>query len=122
MYDFNPNFGLQSSFTPKAGSTSAIAVAKRGVACSWLNQTSRDTIELSVANLPSGDITALKSDLNTSSKATSAFAVPGYFTVEGGVGVAQVFSGSYWVVVRSTFFSEAADAMQIVNPAIASLG
>jgi hypothetical protein len=122
MYDFNPNFGLQAGFTPKAGSTSAIAVAKKGVACSWLNQTSRDTIELSVANLPGGDITALKSDLGSSSTATSAFAAPGYFTVEGGVGVAQVFSGSYWVVARSTFFAEPADATQIVNPAIASLG
>ena len=122
MYDFNPNFGLQASFAPKSGSTSAIAVAKKGVACSWLNQTSRDTIELSVANLPAGDITALKSDLNSSSKATSAFAAVGYFAVEGGVGVAQVFSGSYWVVARSTFFSEAGEAAQIVNPAIASLG
>ncbi|GAB3032545.1 hypothetical protein GCM10027052_06830 [Parafrigoribacterium mesophilum] len=122
MYDFNPNFGLQSSFTPAAGSTSAIAVAKKGVACSWLNQTSRDTIELSAANLPAGDIASLKSDLGSSSTATSAFAAPGYFTVQGGVGVAQVFSGSYWVVARSTFFAEPADATQIVNPAIASLG
>jgi hypothetical protein len=122
MYDFNPNFGLQASFTPKSGSTSAIAVAKKGVACSWLNQTSRDTIELSAANLPAGDIAALKGDLNSSSKATSAFAAPGYFTVEGGVGVAQVFNGSYWVVARSTFFSEAGEAAQIVNPAVASLG
>jgi hypothetical protein len=122
MYDFNPNFGLQASFTPKSGSASAIAVAKKGVACSWLNQTSRDTIELSVAHLPAGDIAALKGDLNSSSKATSAFAAPGYFTDEGGVGVAQVFNGSYWVVARSTFFSEAGEATQIVNSAIASLG
>jgi hypothetical protein len=122
MYDFNPNFGLLASFTPKPGSSAAIALAKKGVACSWLQQTSRDTIELSVANLPTGDIAALKSGLNSSSKATSAFAAPGYFTVEGGVGEAQVFTGSYWVVARSTFFSEPGEAAQIVNPAIASLG
>ena len=115
--------GRQASLHAEVeGQLGQIAVAKRGVACSWLNQTSRDTIELSVANLPAGDIAALKGDLNSSSKATSAFAAPGYFTVEGGVGVAQVFKGGYWVVARSTFFSEAGEAAQIVDPAVASLG
>jgi hypothetical protein len=122
MYDFNPNFGLQSGYTPKAGSAAARAVAMKGVACSWLNQTSRDTIELSVANLPAADIKTRKAALSTSSTPVSAFGPSGYFKVDDGVGVAEAFSGTFWVVAQSTFFSEPEEAAQIVSPAMTRLG
>lgn len=121
MYDFNPNFGLQSDFTPKAGTTAATALAKKGVACSWLNQTSRDTIELSVANLPPAEIDALKAKLNKSNSPVSAFAAPGYFTAADGIGLAQAFDGTFWVTARSSFFVEAGDAAQIMDAALGSL-
>ena len=122
IYDFNPNFGLQSNYTPAAGSEAATIVSKKGVACSWLNQTSRDTIEVAVANLPAADIARLGSALNSSSKPVTSFGGSGYFTVVKDTGVAEAFSGSFWIVARSTYFSEAADAAEIVNTAIKSLG
>jgi hypothetical protein len=122
MYDFNPNFGLQAGFTPKSGTAAATAVANKGLACSWMNQTSRETIEVSVANLPRAQIAAMKAKLSASSTPVSTFAAPGYFEVTGGVGQAESFDGTFWVAARSAFFTEAADAVQIVDAALESLG
>jgi hypothetical protein len=122
MYDFNPNFGLQSGFTPKAGTPAATAQTNKGLACSWMNQTSRDTIEVSVANLPPAQIAAMKAKLAASSTPVSTFAAPGYFAASGGVGQADTFDGTFWVTGRSAFFTEAPDAAQIMDTAIKSLG
>ena len=119
MYDFNPNFGLLADTRPAAGSLAAKAVAAGGLFCQWVNQTSRDTIDVSVARLSSAD-SAARQDALTGS--TAAFGAPGYFAASGGSGVAQAFSGEYWIVAASPAFSEAADAQPLMSAAITSLG
>jgi len=122
MYDFNPNFGEQAGFTPKAGTPAATAQANKGLVCGWMNQTSRETVEVSAANLPPAQIAAMKAKLNASSTPVSAFATPGYFTVSGGIGQAETFDGTFWVTARSAFFSEPGDAAQLIDTAVKSLG
>ena len=121
IYDFNPNFGLQSDYAPQAGSTAAAITAKKGIACSWLHQTSGDTLQVAVANLPEADIAARKSALTSSSHPVGDFGADGYFTTTGGAGVAEAFTGSFWIVASSTFFGEPAEAAAIVNAAAKSL-
>ena len=121
IYDFNPNFGLQSDYAPQAGSTAASITAKKGVACSWLHQTSGDTLQVAVANLPEADIAARKSALKSSSHPVGDFGADGYFTTSGGAGVAEAFTGSFWIVASSSFFGEPAEAAAIVNAAAKSL-
>lgn len=120
VYDFNPNFGLDSSFAPKPGSAAATAVADEGTACSWLNQTSGDTFALAVARPAPVELASLKT------KAAAGTVAPGlgdaaYFSTSGGVGRVDVFTGAYWVVATSVYFGSAADAKDLVTAALGAL-
>lgn len=121
MYDFNPNFSLISSWTPDGGSAAAEALAAKGVACRWKNDTSGDTIDVSVAAL---DQASLEKKANTTYGASTmvpTYGGEGYFSVTNGVGEAVVFDRGYWVVARSSYFLEPGDASPIVEPVLAAL-
>lgn len=120
VYAFNPNFGLQASFTPPAGTPAAVAVADKGVACSWLNQTSRDTFTFSVARPIASDLTALKS---TAAQGTAAagYGDSAWFSSVAGVGRIDVFQGSYWLTATSDYFGSASDASALLKAALAAL-
>ncbi|PZQ91852.1 MAG: arginyl-tRNA synthetase [Leifsonia xyli] len=121
MYDFNPNFSLLSSWTPDAGSAAAQAVAASGVACRWKNDTSGDTIDVSVAAPDSATLEKLKTAAAAGTSADYGVGT-GSFAVVGGAGEATVFDGSYWVVVRSNYFLAPGDASPLVTPVLAALG
>jgi len=122
MYDFNPNFGLSDGFKPEAGSEAATIVAAKGLACQWVNQTSGEVIQVAVADLPADKLTALKNSYVTSSNSVPTYGVEGYFEMDDSFGVAEAFSGSYWISARSNFFLEPGDAQPIIAAAIAGLG
>ncbi len=116
IYDFNPNFGLLGGFTPAAGSLAAIAVAENGLACQWINQTSGESIQISVADLPAARISEL------AARASSGAVIDGvgdqaYFAN----GAAQVFDGSNWVAAESAAFFGWEDAAPLIEAALASL-
>lgn len=116
MYDFDPNFGLRDPFTPAAGSRGATAVGFDGVACTWVQQTSGDTIEIAVAAPPAAELTSLRSSAGETADGTT------FFTTEGGVGIVQVFDGAYWIVVSSSYFGSAADASSLTGSVADALG
>ena len=116
IYDFNPNFGLLSDFTPAAGSLVAIAVAENGLACQWINQTSGETIQIAVADLPAPRLDQLAVTAS-SGEAISGIGDRAYFAN----GAAQVFDGSYWVAGESTVFVTGDDAAPLLQAALASL-
>ncbi|TXN28559.1 arginyl-tRNA synthetase [Lacisediminihabitans profunda] len=126
MYDFNPNFGLDASFKPAGGTPAATAIAAKGVACDWTNQTSGDKVTIAVARPGSAALAGLK----TSAAAGTPVAGIGesaYFSSSGGAGRLDVFTGTYWLVATSVFFGSAADfgsgadARTLVASAVAQL-
>ncbi|HEU4808249.1 MAG TPA: arginyl-tRNA synthetase, partial [Homoserinimonas sp.] len=121
VYDYNPNYGYQPDFTPAAGSDVATIVANQGVACNWVNQTSGVTFVIAVAQLAAGDLAGIRDGLPDSSR-VSGIGDAAYFSASGGLGVAQVFSGPYWVVATSPAFYEMADPRPILDAALAALG
>ncbi len=116
IYDFNPNFGLLSGFTPAAGSLAAIAVAENGLACQWINQTSGETIQIAVADLPAPRIGELAATAS-SGDVIGGIGDQAYFANGSG----QVFDGSFWVAAESTVFGTWDDAAPLVAAAVASL-
>jgi hypothetical protein len=122
MYDYNPNFGLDNGYIPKAGSTAAKISGLNGLTCSWVNQTSGARIAVSVANLPDSTLTDIKNGLVSSSNSVPTYEVEGYFKLAGGVGAADAFSGSYWISASSTEFGEPGDAASIIAAALSGLG
>ncbi len=112
-------------FTPQKGSNAARAVDRAGVACGYTNPSTGDTVAVSVARPAASELTALKNRAVTRSHVVPTYGVPpkvmGYFTVEGGEGVAEAFAGDYWVVAASKDFIEPGDAGQVIADALANL-
>ena len=121
IYAFNPNFGLINSWTPKAGSAAATAKSEQGIACRWSNQSSGDTIDISVAHLDAPAIESLKNDAVEKSTMVPTYGDEAYFSVSGGVGTAIVFQGEYWLVATSVDFLEPGDPADLITAALGSL-
>ena len=122
IYDYNPNFSLVNDFTPDAGTTAAAAVAAKGTACRWVNQTSGETIDISVAELNEKTLATAKSDAEASSDSSGAWGSGSYFGVSGGVGTAEAFSGAYWITASSAAFLEPADVGSLIDAAVGAVG
>jgi hypothetical protein len=122
MYDFNSNFSLQAGYVPAPGSLGAEAVAENGIACSWINLTGGQTIEVTAAHLSAAQLAQRSNDLVATSNPVPTYEVEGYFIVEGGVGVAQAFDPPYWVTASSVVFFEPGDVTPIMAAALAALG
>ena len=121
IYAFNPNFGVINSWTPKAGSAAATAKSEQGIACRWSNQTSGDTIDISVAHLDSASIESLKNQAVDQSTMVPTYGDEAYFSVTGGVGTAIVFQGEYWLVATSVDFLEPGDPADLITTALSAL-
>lgn len=116
MYNYNPNFGDDPGYKPAAGSLAAKAVADKGVACAWLNQTSGVVIQISVAQPDAANLTAQENSAVTTSTAVPTYGVPqGYYSTARGE--AQVFTGAYWItaVAPTTTFTEPGDPAQLIQ-------
>jgi hypothetical protein len=113
MYDFNPNFTLQANYAPRSGTAAFAAKSDSGTACTWVNNTSGDTVTVSIARPGSDEFATLK----TSAAAGTPVAGYGDAAWFAG-GRVDVFSGAYWVVLQSDYFSTAADASALIKSAI----
>ncbi|WP_309616378.1 arginyl-tRNA synthetase [Salinibacterium sp.] len=122
IYDYNPNFGLAADFVPEAGTLAAQAVAASGLACRWTNQTSGDTIDVSVAHLDSASTARRRAELAATSTSVSAYGPDGYFDQGDLASAAQAFAGEFWVAAASIAFFAAEDAEPIMRAAITAVG
>lgn len=122
VYQFNPNFVLLDEWSPPPGSAAESALERAGTACRWINQTSGETIDLSIADLPAEQITQLKNAAFAESQMVPTYGEEAYFGVDGGVGTAIVFQGTYWLVATSPVFFEPGEPTPFVNAALSALG
>lgn len=121
IYDFNPNFSLLSGWKPAAGTAAADAAALDGAVCRWQNDTSGDTIDVSVASLDTGSLERLANETYDDSTMVPTYGGEGYFAVIDGAGQAVVFDRSYWIVVSSLYFMEPGDAEALVSSVVSAL-
>lgn len=122
VYDFNPNYGADPGYSPTAGSDAAEAVARDGIACGWLNQTSGDTFEVAVS-IPSDD--ELERLRAAARAAGSEFEVDGadaWFAASGGVGIAWLRVDDHWVVIGGAQFGGPGDVAQLAQAAADAIG
>jgi hypothetical protein len=120
-----PSVHAVPDFAPEKGSDAAKAVSYSGVACGFANAASGNTAAVAVATPASEDLTALKNKAITGSNVVPTYGVPpkvmGYFTVTAGVGVAEAFTGKFWVVAESKDYLEPGDASQVMAAVLANL-
>ncbi len=124
MYEYNPNVSLVENGVPDADTKVGEIAGMGGLTCQWVNNSSNETLDVGVASLTEDQLTTLKNLAVTESEQVPTYGAPpveGYFTVVGREGEAQVFTGSYWVALRSLAFFEPGDAERIAEAAIANL-
>lgn len=122
VYDFNPNFGFDADYTPTTGTMPAELVELEGTACGFVNLTSGETIEFAVAHLVPHELQKAKDDLIVANDPVPIYVGDeGYFTIMDEMGHAQVFTGEYWLVARSSAFYEPGDHAALVNAVTESL-
>ncbi|WP_051973271.1 hypothetical protein [Cryobacterium sp. MLB-32] len=126
VYDFNPNYGTAPAYEPADDSLAATAVKYSGLACAWSNQTSGELIEIAVTQPEPALMTTLKDKAIADSQVVPTYSssaeIEGFFTVEGGSGQVQVFTGTYWVTLSSPVFFEPGDAQALVATVLGNLG
>ncbi len=122
MYEYNLNFGLIDGWAPSPGTFAGDAVAAQGVACRWQNQSSGATIDIAVAHLLGTRLTDAEAAAKASSTAVDDYGVEGYFFANGGPGVAQAFTGEYWITAQSTTFFGAGDVSPLMEYILPALG
>ncbi|WP_157509349.1 iron ABC transporter ATP-binding protein [Glaciibacter superstes] len=124
VYAFNPNFGTAPDYVPTAGSAVETAAGYNGLVCGWSNQTSGDLIEFAVVAPNDVLMSQRKNTAVAETKAVPTYGAPpieGFFSIAGGPGVAQVFTGPYWVVAQSPAFFEPGDAQTLLTAAVSHL-
>lgn len=120
MYDFNPNFSLQLNYAPAAGTAASTALGYEGLACGWINQTSRAIISVGAAHPAASDLAVLRSAAG-SGTAVSGLGDAAWFSTSGGIGQLQVFTGPFWITASSDYFGTADDARDLVKAAVAAI-
>jgi hypothetical protein len=121
IYAFNPNYSLKESYTPKSGTRALTIKGYNGLTCEWINQSSNEKIDVSVAHVSSATLKSIRANLKASATKVSTFGGEGYFSTVSGVGQASVIQSPYWVTVDSATFDTSPDAQEIMADALASL-
>ncbi len=122
IYAFNPNFALLPEPVADAGPLAERVQAELGTVCSWQHLSSGDILTVAVANLPAETLLTVQNDAFEASTMVPTYGEEGYFTAREGVGEAQTFAGSYWIVATSPAFLEPGDAVDIISAATSALG
>jgi len=125
LYDFNPNFGDDPGYKAADGTLSAKVVQEAGISCGWLNQTSKSVLEVAVATPTKDQLTQAMNAAVKDSNVVPTYGVPpqvtGYFTAASGSGIAEAFTGAWWVVVTSKDFLEPGDAQPVMAAVLQNL-
>ncbi len=123
VYDWgNGNFAIDVDYAPAAGTPAVEVVAAGGLACSWVNLTSGERLDVAVAILADDEMAAERASIAASAEPVADFGVDGYFALDAGTGRADAFTSKYWLTATSSSFGVAGDAAPIVTAALAALG
>lgn len=115
VYDYNPNVGTDPGYRPRAGSGPEQTNELSGIACGWLNQTSGQTYSIGAARFDSAELPRVRAMVERSGGDSLGGGLDGSYRVESGVGIIDVFFGSYWVSAESSAFLSADDARPLLD-------
>jgi hypothetical protein len=115
IYELNPNLANDPSYRPSA--LAGRAIDSDGVSCGWINQTSGDVVAVSVASFDEVGLAATRGAMISrgGSSAPSDLGGEGVFRTEGSVGVLEIVTAPYWIVIESPMFGSASEADFIVE-------
>jgi len=126
LYKFNPNFALDPSKSPAAGSLAKLATDYKGISCTYVNLSGGDIITVSLAKLDNESFKRLLAQRSASSKPYSGGGVPsgfiGLFSESSSGGTLELLGNGYWLVATAPWAKSPDDVLKLVGPAIAKTG
>jgi hypothetical protein len=115
LYDYNPNVGADPGHRPRDGSGPARAVELSGTACGWLNQTSGQTLSISVAKFDAPNLARVRELARSAGGTSTGLGMDGHYRTESGLGVVDAFTGSYWIAAESATFLAPEDVAPLLD-------
>jgi hypothetical protein len=123
LYKFNPNFALDPSKSPTAGSLAKLATDYKGISCTYVNLSAGDTITVALAKLDNESSKRLVAQRSASSKPYSGAGVPsgfiGLFSESASGGTLELLGNGYWLAASAPWAKSPDDVLKLVGPAIA---
>ncbi|GAA4665746.1 hypothetical protein [Frondihabitans cladoniiphilus] len=92
-----------------------------GRVCTW-NTTDGHPITVAVGSFDDSTLTRVKNGLVTTSNSVPTYGVEGYFALVEKTGIAEAFTGSYWIVATSKSFVEPGSAQPLMAQVLSTLG
>ena len=124
LYSFNPNFSFVSDTAESSSELSTFALSNKGTSCTYMNLSGGATILLTVVKVDDSSKDALVKDLSTKAEEideNNGTLDRSFFSIQQGVGTAQVLRGNYLVSAQSSFFSSYLDAGDFLNIALSKI-
>lgn len=121
VYNYNPNYVAMATYKPGPGSLGATAAAASGRVCGWVNETSGVKLEVTVAQPASSQLATLRTAATSGTEVKPGGSATGYFSVTGGTGILQIFTGAYWVVLSSADIASQTDVAGLATDVLANL-
>ena len=119
LYEYNPNIGTSPSI--RLSPLTERVLGYDGLACGWSNQSSGERITAAVAHFTATDLEAIRDSAEAGPGAQALPEVDGLFWRDAEGGTLEAFAGEYWIVIESSAFVEAADALPLFKAITESL-
>jgi hypothetical protein len=114
VYEFNPNVGIDPAYMPTARGAEALAYG--GVSCGWINQTSGDSLAVSVAQFDASSLLDVQ-EIAREREGATLVGPDNTATIRtvNGVGSLELFVDSYWICIESRMIVEYSDASLLID-------
>ena len=124
LYEFNPNFSLVTGQSPVQPAVSSPYEKLGGITCNYMNQTSGEVIQISLAKITESAVDIPSSSFAKGGSPVSSLSTgetKSFFSQSNGNYVFRVVRGSYILVTTSTLLSTPEDNYKFISPALTKL-
>lgn len=124
LYDFNPNFSLTTSQKPIQPTVSAPYERLAGITCLYMNQTSGEVIQLSIAKITEDALQIPGTAFATAGRPVSTLSnihIKVFFEENNGNFIFRLVNGNYLLAVSSALLSSAEDNFKFISPALKNI-
>ena len=116
LYDYNPNVLFDQSLVQANGPGIEYSKKFSGLLCTYVNETSRDTVTLSISQLNNDGTHSLEEQAKLEALGTVEIGSNvAYFTRSEGLGLYKLFSGKYFVTTASPQYSAESDGVKFLS-------
>lgn len=125
LYNYNPSYSLDLSFSPQPGSLAKLATDYKGISCTYINLSSGDSFTISLAKFDSESFDAFKQNREAESSQISSDSIPspfvGLFVSGSSGGTLEILGNGYWLSASAPWAQTPEDLLKPLSNALTKL-